>query len=143
MTKILRSIYFDTKQIEKLIGLSKKTRIPQAVLLREGIDLMLKKHEKQSKEGEGSGRNDVEEKRAFVRVLTNLKARYRLQDKKCRWKKCTIINIHHKGFGLEVHSVKRIKEGEKLLFEIYSHSLRKICGVWFHCVRQQYVKRGY
>jgi hypothetical protein len=119
MTKILRSIYFDVKQVEKLIGLSKKTRIPQAVLLREGIDLVLKKHEKQSKNSECPGKNDVQEKRAFARVLTNLKAQYRLQDNKGDWKKCTIINIHHKGFGLEVHSVKKIKEGERFLFEIF------------------------
>lgn len=58
-------------------------------------------------------------KRAFVRVLTNLKAQYGLKDKRSRWKKCTIINIHHKGFGLEIHSIKKIKEGENLFFEIF------------------------
>jgi len=47
MTKLLRSVYLDEKQVESLIKLSKKTRVPQAVLVREGIDLMLKKREKQ------------------------------------------------------------------------------------------------
>ena len=49
MTKILRTIYLDTKLVEKLVRLSTKTRIPQAVLVREGIDLMLKKYEKKLK----------------------------------------------------------------------------------------------
>jgi len=49
MTKILRTIYLDTKLVEKLVKLSTTTRIPQAVLVREGIDLMLKKYEKKLK----------------------------------------------------------------------------------------------
>lgn len=49
MTKILRTIYLDTKLVEKLVRLSTQTRIPQAVLVREGIDLMLKKYEKKLK----------------------------------------------------------------------------------------------
>jgi len=47
MTKLLRSVYLDEEQVESLIKLSKKTRVPQAVLVREGIDLMLKKRERQ------------------------------------------------------------------------------------------------
>ena len=112
MTKILRSIYFDKKQVERLIELSKKTRVPQAVLMREGIDLVLKKHEQQRNGGNHFGKNEMQEKREFVRVLTNLKAEYSIKDNKNRLKKCTVINIHHKGFGLEFHSVTKIKEGE-------------------------------
>ena len=118
MTKILRSIYFDKKQVERLIALSSKTRIPQAVLMREGIDLVLKKHEEHKKRRATSKRGEVPEKRKFVRVLTNLKAQYSIKDKKSRWKRCTIINIHHKGFGLEFHSVTKINESEILLFSI-------------------------
>ena len=118
MTKILRSIYFDKKQVERLIALSSKTRIPQSVLMREGIDLVLKKHEARKKGRASSERGEVQEKRKFVRVLTNLKAQYSIKNKKSRWKKCTIINIHHKGFGLEFHSVAKINEGETLLFSI-------------------------
>jgi len=47
MTKILRSLYIEKEQVESLIKLSKRTRVPQAVLVREGVDLMLKKREKQ------------------------------------------------------------------------------------------------
>ena len=47
MTKLLRSVYLDEEQVQSLIALSKKTRVPQAVLVREGVDLMLKKREKQ------------------------------------------------------------------------------------------------
>ena len=118
MTKILRSIYFDKKQVERLIALSSKTRIPQAVLMREGIDLVLKKHREHKKGGISSERNEVQEKRKFVRVLTNLKAQYNIKDKKGRWKRCTIINIHHKGLGLEFHSITKINEGEILLFSL-------------------------
>jgi hypothetical protein len=118
MTKILRSIYFDKKQVERLIALSSKTRIPQAVLMREGIDLVLKKHGEHKKGGASSERDAVQEKREFVRVLTNLKAQYSMKGKKSRWKRCTIINIHHKGFGLELHSITKISEGEILHFSI-------------------------
>jgi len=119
MTKILRSIYFDKKQVERLIELSKKTRVPQAVLMREGIDLVLKKHEQQRNGEKYLGENEMKEKREFVRVLTNLKAEYSIKDKKNRLKKCTIINVHHKGFGLEFHSVTKINEGESLLFTLF------------------------
>ena len=119
MTKILRSIYFDKKQVERLIELSKKTRVPQAVLMREGIDLVLKKHEQQRNGEKYLGKNEMQEKREFVRVLTNLKADYSIKDKNNRLKKCTIINVHHKGFGLEFHSVTKINEGESLLFTLF------------------------
>jgi hypothetical protein len=46
MVKILRSLYFDEKKVESLNRLSAITRIPKAVLIREGVDLMLAKHEK-------------------------------------------------------------------------------------------------
>ena len=49
MTKILRTLYLDTKLVEKLVRLSAVTRLPQAVLVREGVDLMLKKYEKKLK----------------------------------------------------------------------------------------------
>lgn len=42
--KVLRSVYLDVDKVDKLKRLSEYTRIPQAVLIREGIDLMLEKH---------------------------------------------------------------------------------------------------
>ena len=47
--KILRSLYFDECKVGRLNQLAALTRIPKAALLREGIDLMLDKHEKQLK----------------------------------------------------------------------------------------------
>ena len=47
MTKILRSVFLEKEQVESIIKLSKRTRVPQAALVREGVDLMLKKREKQ------------------------------------------------------------------------------------------------
>ena len=49
MVKILRSLYFDEKKVASLNRLSAITRIPKAVLIREGVDLMLDKHEKKLK----------------------------------------------------------------------------------------------
>jgi predicted DNA-binding protein len=47
--KILRSIYLENEQVERLMKLSAKTKIPQAVFIREGLDLMLAKYEKEIK----------------------------------------------------------------------------------------------
>ncbi len=47
MLKIIRSFYLDKQIIAKVARLSKKTGVSQSVLVREGVDLMLKKHEKQ------------------------------------------------------------------------------------------------
>ena len=47
MTKILRSLYLEKEQVESIIKLSKRTRVPQAVLVGEGVNLVLEKHEKQ------------------------------------------------------------------------------------------------
>ena len=44
--KTLRSIYFDIEQLERLKKLSAKTRVPQAVYIREAIDLALNRHAK-------------------------------------------------------------------------------------------------
>jgi hypothetical protein len=87
--------------------------------MREGIDLVLKKHEQQRNRENHLGKNAIQEKREYVRVLTNLKAEYSIENKKNRLKKCTIINVHHKGFGLEFHSLTKIKEGESLLFTTF------------------------
>jgi len=45
--KVLRSIYLDIEQIEKIKKLSEKTKVPQAVYVREGLDLLLHKYEKE------------------------------------------------------------------------------------------------
>ena len=50
MAKILSSIYLEIPQLERLDKLSEKTRVPKAVYVREGIDLALKKYEKQLKD---------------------------------------------------------------------------------------------
>ena len=43
----LRTIYLDKEKLEQLKKLSIKTKIPQAVIIRVGIDLVLDKYEKQ------------------------------------------------------------------------------------------------
>ena len=43
-SKILRSIYLDLDQIKKIKELSEKTRVPQAVYIREGLDLIIQKY---------------------------------------------------------------------------------------------------
>lgn len=44
--KALRSVYLDLKQVERLKQLSEKTRVPQAVYIREGLDLVMSRYEK-------------------------------------------------------------------------------------------------
>jgi len=46
MAKLLRTVFVDEITVARLNKLSAITRIPKAVLIREGIDLMLDKHEK-------------------------------------------------------------------------------------------------
>jgi predicted DNA-binding protein len=43
--KVLRSIYLDIAQVEKIKALSERTKVPQAVYVREGLDLLLRKYE--------------------------------------------------------------------------------------------------
>jgi len=45
VAKILRSVYVDRDQLNRLKRLSTETRIPQAVYIREGLELLLEKHE--------------------------------------------------------------------------------------------------
>ena len=50
MVMILRSVHVDEITLARLEKLSTITRIPKAALLREGIDLMLDKHEAELKD---------------------------------------------------------------------------------------------
>jgi predicted DNA-binding protein len=45
--KILRSIYIDIEQLERLEKLSSKTRVPKAAYIREALGLVLDRYEKQ------------------------------------------------------------------------------------------------
>ena len=47
--KVLRSIYLESEQMEKLMKLSEATKIPQAVFIREGLNLMLAQYERAPK----------------------------------------------------------------------------------------------
>jgi predicted DNA-binding protein len=49
MAKKLISVYMDEKQIERLAKLSAKTRVPRSVYIRDGLDFILDKCEKQLK----------------------------------------------------------------------------------------------
>ena len=46
-SKVLRSIYLDITQVERIKKLSEITKVPQAVYVREGLDLILRKYEEQ------------------------------------------------------------------------------------------------
>lgn len=48
---MLRSIYLDITQVEKIKRLSEITKVPQAVYVREGLDLILNKYEGQIDNG--------------------------------------------------------------------------------------------
>ena len=49
MAKKLISVYIDEKQIERLAKLSAKTRVPRSVYIRDGLEFILDKSEKQLK----------------------------------------------------------------------------------------------
>ena len=45
MSKVLRNVYLDLEQVERLKKLSEKTRVPQAAYIREALNRILQKHE--------------------------------------------------------------------------------------------------
>ena len=47
--KVLRTVFLEERQLERLNRLSAMTRVPQAVYFREAIDIALAKHEKRLK----------------------------------------------------------------------------------------------
>lgn len=47
--RIMMPVYFDPAQKVALMELSKTTRVPAAVYLREAVDMLLKKYAKQLK----------------------------------------------------------------------------------------------
>ncbi len=50
MAKVIVSIYPTVEQLKRLDKLSAKTKVPKAKYVREGVDLLLKKYEKQIEE---------------------------------------------------------------------------------------------
>ena len=125
MAKKLTTIYLDIEQLERLNKLSSMTKTTKSAYIREAFDLILKKYENelnrkpQKIERTKPAKSEKQERRGFFRVLTNLKGQYTLKDKKNRLEKCTIINIHHKGIGLEFYTPKKIKVGSSLVFDIF------------------------
>ena len=63
--KALRSVYLDLEQVERLKRLSDKTRVPQAVYIREGLDLVMSKHEKRLKKSRTAGKAKRTESRSL------------------------------------------------------------------------------
>ncbi len=48
-TKIARTIYINTEQVDALKRLSEKTKVPQSVYVREALDMLLEKYSDQLK----------------------------------------------------------------------------------------------
>ena len=67
--KALRSVYLDMQQVERLKLLSEKTRVPQAVYIREGLDLVMSTYEKKIRVVPPAGKSRVRK----VKALTLLK----------------------------------------------------------------------
>jgi hypothetical protein len=126
MTKKLTTIYLDIEQLERLNKLSSMTKITKSAYIREAFDLVLKKYENEINRTpkkivtKNKTKSEKQERRGFFRVLTNLKGQYIVKDKKNRLEECTIINIHHKGIGLELYTPKKIKVGSSLTFDIFT-----------------------
>jgi predicted DNA-binding protein len=52
----MRTIYLDVEQIKGLKKLSAKTRVPQAVYIRDAIDFVLNKHSEKIRKKRGKRR---------------------------------------------------------------------------------------
>ena len=50
MAKVIVSIYPTVEQLKRLDKLSAKTKVPRSKYIREGVDLLLQKYEKQWEE---------------------------------------------------------------------------------------------
>jgi len=48
-TKVARTIYINSDQVEALKRLSERTKVPQAVYVREALDMLLDKYSEQLK----------------------------------------------------------------------------------------------
>lgn len=48
-TKVARTIYINSDQVEALKRLSDRTKVPQAVYVREALDMLLDKYSEQLK----------------------------------------------------------------------------------------------
>jgi len=48
-TKVARTIYINSDQVDALKRLSDKTKVPQAVYVREALDMLLDKYSEQLK----------------------------------------------------------------------------------------------
>ncbi len=46
-TKVARTVYINGEQLEALKRLSEKTKVPQAVYVREALDMLLEKYSDQ------------------------------------------------------------------------------------------------
>ncbi len=68
--KALRSVYLDQDQVKRLKRLSETTRVPQAVYIREGLDLVMDKYERKLKK---TTKPERKSKMATRRSLTLLK----------------------------------------------------------------------
>lgn len=54
--KVLRSCYMEVEQVNRIKELSQITRVPQAVIYRDGLDLAIEKWDKIAKKGDRNGR---------------------------------------------------------------------------------------
>lgn len=64
--KALRSVYLDMQQVERLKLLSEKTRVPQAVYIREGLDLVMNKYEKKIRHSAPPGKTRARKANALT-----------------------------------------------------------------------------
>jgi predicted DNA-binding protein len=75
VNRILRTVWLEKGMVGKLANLSRKTRIPQAVFMREAVDLLLKKYEKQlsDKQKRGKMQNHQMDKQKILKMVPKLR----------------------------------------------------------------------
>jgi len=62
--------------------------------------------------------NKTKNRRRFSRCLTQLKARYCLNERRKDWKECAIFNISRSGVGVKFYSGEKISIGSTVHLEI-------------------------
>ncbi len=62
--------------------------------------------------------NKTENRRAFSRFDTHLKAQFLLKEKRGDLRTCTVLNISRTGMGLQFHTPEKISVGSSIHLEI-------------------------
>jgi hypothetical protein len=64
-------------------------------------------------------RKEMDDRRRFHRLQTQMRAQYFLKEKKGGWEECTVIDVSRKGVGIKFHKPKNIPVGSVIHLEVF------------------------